>query len=142
MITNSSSELFVLNGETLNSVKELVESIYPEYRKEYEEIVALRDASDSDVDTYASWIGDPFYDRWNYTKNMSKEELLWMKKVTYRYATPNNLYKYAQVLLLNNQEEKSKHYLDILNRLYNKNIEIDALYSIHDSNVYQWKKSE
>lgn len=75
-------------------------------------------------------------------KNMSKEELLWMKKVTYRYATPNNLYKYAQVLLLNNQEEKSKHYLDILNRLYNKNIEIDALYSIHDSNAYQWKKSE
>lgn len=43
LITNSSSELFVLNGETLNSVKELVESIYPEYRKEYEEIVALRD---------------------------------------------------------------------------------------------------
>ena len=74
IITNSSSELFVLNGETLNSVKELVESIYPEYRKEYEEIVALRDASDSDVDTYESQIGDSFYDRWNYTKNMSKEE--------------------------------------------------------------------
>lgn len=75
-------------------------------------------------------------------KNMSKEELLWMKKVTYRYATPNNLYKYAQVLLLNNQEEKSKHYLDILNGLYNKNIEFDALYSIRDSNAYQWKKSQ
>ena len=74
LITNSSSELFVLNGETLNSVKELVESIYPEYRKEYEEIVALRDASDSDVDTYVNWIEDSFYDRWDYTMSMSKEK--------------------------------------------------------------------
>jgi O-antigen ligase len=74
-------------------------------------------------------------------KNISEDELLWMKKVTYRYATPNNLYKYAQVLLLNNQEEKSKHYLDILNRLYSKNIEFNSLYSIRDSNAYQWKKS-
>ena len=72
IITNSSSELFVLNGETLNSVKELVESIYPEYRKEYEEIVALRDASDSDVDTYVNWIEDSFYGRWDYTTSMSK----------------------------------------------------------------------
>ena len=74
LITNSSSELFVLNGETLNSVKELVESIYPEYRKEYEEIVALRDAGDSDVDTYVNWIEDSSYDRWSYTINMSKEK--------------------------------------------------------------------
>ena len=74
LITNSSSELFVLNGETLNSVKELVEGIYPEYRKEYEEIVALRDASDSDVDTYVDWIEDSFYDRWDYTRDMSKEK--------------------------------------------------------------------
>lgn len=74
IITNSSSELFVLNGETLNSVKELVESIYPEYRKEYEEIVALRDASDSDVDTYVNWIEDSSYDRWDYTMSMSKEK--------------------------------------------------------------------
>ena len=74
LITNSSSELFVLNGETLNSVKELVESIYPEYRKEYEEIIALRDANDSDVDTYVSWIEDSSYDRWDYTIRMSKEK--------------------------------------------------------------------
>ena len=74
IITNSSSELFVLNGETLNSVKELVESIYPEYRKEYEEIVALRDANDSDVDTYVSWIEDSSYDKWDYTRGMSKEK--------------------------------------------------------------------
>lgn len=74
-------------------------------------------------------------------ENISEEELLWMKKVTYRYATPNNLYKYAQVLLLNNQEEKSKHYLDILNRLYSENIEFNSLYSVRDSKAYQWKKS-
>ena len=74
IITNSSSELFVLNGETLNSVKELVENIYPEYRGEYREIVALRDAKDSDVDTYVNWIEDSYYNTWDYTRGMSKEK--------------------------------------------------------------------
>ena len=74
IITNSSSELFVLNGETLNSVKELVENIYPEYQREYQEIVALRDAGNSEVNTYINWIEDSRYDTWDYTRDMSKEK--------------------------------------------------------------------
>lgn len=52
----------------------MVESIYPEYRKEYEEIVALRYASDSDVYAYVNWIEDSYYDTWGYTRGMSKEK--------------------------------------------------------------------
>ncbi|WP_218953348.1 PglL family O-oligosaccharyltransferase [Acinetobacter sp. YH12049] len=75
-------------------------------------------------------------------KNMSKEELLWMKKVTYRYATPNNLYKYAQVLWLNGRKDKALYYLNILNTLYAKNIESKSLNDMHDSNAYKWKKGQ
>lgn len=73
-------------------------------------------------------------------ENMTDEQLLWMKKVTYRYATPNNLYKYAQALLLNNQKDKAKYYMDVLNELYGKNIDFQSLYNIHKSNAYQWNK--
>lgn len=73
-------------------------------------------------------------------ENMTDEQLLWMKKVTYRYATPNNLYKYAQALLLNNQKDKAKYYMNILNELYSENIDFQSLYNIRKSNAYQWNK--
>lgn len=73
-------------------------------------------------------------------ENMSDEQLLWMYKVTSRYATPNNLYKYAQVLLLNNQEDKAKYYLDILNGLYGKKYEFQSLYNVRKVNAYKWDK--
>ena len=75
-------------------------------------------------------------------ENISKEELLWMEKVTYRYATPNNLYKYAQVLWLNGRKDKALYYLNILNTLYAKNIESKSLNDMHDSNAYKWKKGQ
>lgn len=73
-------------------------------------------------------------------KNISRDQLLWMKKVTYRYATPNSLYKYAQTLLLNGQKQKAQHYLNILNQLYGEKIELNSLYIIRDSRAYDWKK--
>ena len=140
IITNSSSELFVLNGETLNSVKELVESIYPEYRKEYEEIVALRDASDSDVDTYVSWIEDSSYDRWDYIIGMSKEKRKQYNiqedtKQAQKYGlTPeeffknwddrNNEYYYSRI--------SSKGY-DAIRKTLDPNGKIFLLYSIDDN---------
>ena len=140
LITNSSSELFVLNGETLNSVKELVESIYPEYRKEYEEIVALRDANDSDVDTYVNWIEDSSYDRWSYTINMSKEkrkqyDIQEDTKQAQKYGlTPeeffenwddrNNEYYYSRI--------SSKGY-DAIRKTLDPNGKIFLLYSIEDN---------
>ena len=139
LITNSSSELFVLNGETLNSVKELVESIYPEYRKEYEEIVALRDAGDSDVDTYVNWIEDSSYDRWSYTINMSKEkrkqyDIQEDTKQAQKYGlTPeeffenwndrNNEYYYSRI--------SSKGYAALRNT-FHQNLYIFLLFSIDD----------
>ena len=38
VITNSSSELFVLKGETKNIVEEMITNIYPNYKNEYEEV--------------------------------------------------------------------------------------------------------
>ncbi|MBU3847835.1 MAG: O-antigen ligase C-terminal domain-containing protein [Candidatus Acinetobacter avistercoris] len=73
-------------------------------------------------------------------KNISAEQLLWMKHVTYRYATPNNLYKYAQTLLLNGQKAQAQYYLKILNQLYNEKYQLNALYKVRDSHVYHWKK--
>ena len=36
LITNSSSELFILKGETKNTVTELISNVYPEYLNEYD----------------------------------------------------------------------------------------------------------
>ena len=148
LITNSSSELFVLNGETLNSVKELVESIYPEYRKEYEEIVALRDASDSDVNTYVSWIEDSFYDRWNYTRDMSKEkrkqyDIREDTKQAQKYGlTPeeffknwddrNNEYYYSRI--------SSKGY-DAIRKTLDPNGKIFLLFSIDDNSNWDMQEA-
>lgn len=73
-------------------------------------------------------------------KNISAEQLLWMKNVTYRYATPNNLHKYAQTLLINGQKAQAQHYLNILNQLYDEKYQLNALYEVRDSHAYHWKK--
>ena len=44
-------------------------------------------------------------------ENMTQEQLDWMRKVTYRYATPAALYRYAQALALNHQPELARKHL-------------------------------
>lgn len=53
VITNSSSELFVFNdkGSKAQAI-ELLDSIYPNWRSEYEEPKELKDASDRELDIY------------------------------------------------------------------------------------------
>lgn len=72
IITNSSSELFVLNGETKEIVSEMIRDIYPDYLTEYEEVVSLKEASNSQVDTYYDWVIGSWYDRYDY--NLTKEQ--------------------------------------------------------------------
>lgn len=76
IITNSSSELFVLNGETKEIVSEMIKDIYPEYHSEYEEVVSLKEASNSQAYTYYNWVIDKWYDRYDYrlTKEQRKEQ--------------------------------------------------------------------
>lgn len=56
IITNSSSELFVLKGETLSIVEEMVEETYPEYLTEYKNVSSMKDLNESDFDYYISYL--------------------------------------------------------------------------------------
>ena len=56
IITNSSSELFVLKADSAEIVKELLESIYPNYREEYDEPKQIKDMNPYDLESYLEWV--------------------------------------------------------------------------------------
>jgi hypothetical protein len=58
LITNSSSELFVLEGNTKQEVTELIESVYPDYLNEYHEVKSLSELDDDELNTYLSYTND------------------------------------------------------------------------------------
>lgn len=66
IITNSSSELFVLEEQTLEIAKEMIANKYPDYLSEYNEIVCLRDAEPSAISTYESWVEGPWHSNYDY----------------------------------------------------------------------------
>jgi len=68
LVTNSSSELFVLEGETKEIVEEMIKSKYPEYLSEYEEIKNISDLSAEELDTYFSYACSP--GMWPASKHM------------------------------------------------------------------------
>jgi len=74
IITNSSSELFILNGQSTEMVNQMIESVYPDYRSEYEEVVALKNASPDQINTYISWIEDPWHSNYNRDRNLTEKE--------------------------------------------------------------------
>jgi hypothetical protein len=55
LITNSSSELFVLEGKSIDMVKELVASVYPDYLVEYNEPIHISDLDTDELDSYFSY---------------------------------------------------------------------------------------
>ena len=55
IITNSSSELFVLEGQSKEIVEEMIESTYPEYLTEYEPVKSTEELSRSELNTYLSY---------------------------------------------------------------------------------------
>ena len=61
VITNSSSELFVFEGKKKIIIEEMIESIYPDYLTEYEELVKLSSLNNEEFKTYLDWV----YDDWN-----------------------------------------------------------------------------
>jgi len=52
LITNSSSELFVLKGEKIEAVKEMLSEKYPDYLKEYEEVVSIDELTNDNLDSF------------------------------------------------------------------------------------------
>ena len=54
LITNSSSELFVLQGDTKETVMELLRATYPDYLNEYCEVKNIEELTNDELDTYIS----------------------------------------------------------------------------------------
>ena len=75
LITNSSSELFILHEDSLETAKEMVEQVYPDYLSEYEELTSLRDSSLDNIRLYIDWVEDSWYDTkpYNYYQMSEKE---------------------------------------------------------------------
>ena len=62
IITNSSSELFVLKGRTKDIVKEMIHHVYPEFESEYK-LVSLQECDDDELSHYIGNVmegGDDF----------------------------------------------------------------------------------
>lgn len=56
LITNSSSELFVLEGNTKDEVIEMVRAVYPDYKDEYAEPIHISEMTTDQLDTYMSYL--------------------------------------------------------------------------------------
>ena len=88
IITNSSSELFVFTKE--NSVEEVIsmlDDIYPNWRKEYNNPQLLKDVSDEDLDTYLDYAR--YYNMHDYNRSYWREDygdpVVWAKKQAATY---------------------------------------------------------
>lgn len=68
VITNSSSELFVLKGETAEIVKEMIANVYPDYLREYEEVKHISELSVDELNQFFSYMCSPHM--WPASKGM------------------------------------------------------------------------
>lgn len=74
--------------------------------------------------------------------HMSEEEIEFVKRVTYRYATKAALIRYSQVLALNGHKEEALKHIDIIEKMYQEKINYEALLSVDESLAFMWKTSE
>lgn len=72
-------------------------------------------------------------------ENMTPEQLDWMRKVAYRYATPAALYRYAQALALNHQPLLARKHLLILEKLHGQKYPFESLYQVNQSLAFEWQ---
>lgn len=59
VITNSSSELFVGTSQSKEKMQELIETVYPNFRNEYEELKNIDDLTPDELDTFFSYACSP-----------------------------------------------------------------------------------
>lgn len=72
-------------------------------------------------------------------ENMTQGQLDLMKKVAYRFASSENLYRYAQALALNHQPNLAKKYLLVIEKLYGKKYSFESLYYVNKSLSFKWQ---
>lgn len=56
IITNSSSELFVLKSDSKEVISNLLETIYPNFREEYDEPIQYKDMNEDDFKSCIHWL--------------------------------------------------------------------------------------
>lgn len=61
IITNSSSELFVLKGETKEIVEEMISNVYPDYKIEYDDVKHISELSIDDLDNFMIYECSPHH---------------------------------------------------------------------------------
>jgi hypothetical protein len=59
IITNSSSELFVLKAETKAIAEEMIRNVYPDYLNEYEELKEVSELTNEELDPFMGWHCSP-----------------------------------------------------------------------------------
>lgn len=59
IITNSSSELFILKGKERETIVELLNEVYPDWRNEYDDVKNITELSANELDTYFSYECSP-----------------------------------------------------------------------------------
>lgn len=56
VITNSSSELFVFQGNDKEVIEGMIRDIYPNYRNEYDELKSIQDFNASEMKSFLGWV--------------------------------------------------------------------------------------
>jgi len=56
VITNSSSELFVFNGNDKEIIEDIIKNVYPDYLLEYEALVSVRELDLEELDSLMNWM--------------------------------------------------------------------------------------
>ena len=74
--------------------------------------------------------------------NMTDEEILFVKKAAYRYATKAALIRYSQVLALNGHKVEAVKHLNIIEKMYQDKINYNALLQVQDSLAFKWNQSQ
>ena len=132
IITNSSSELFVLKADSEEIVKELLTNIYPEYLTEYEEVRLLKDLSADELETYLGNTYNTYAPREICTifEGFTFEE---MYEAT-RYSSPYNPQDYTlKYDFVEKNREKILHAIDPQNKTW-------VLYSIDENPEWEYQE--
>lgn len=129
IITNSSSELFVLKADSFEIVKELIESVYPGYLNEYYEPIQPKDMTPERFASYIDWING-----WN----VSKENA-----VVYEGFTFEDMYvksRYGQTNTYVMKEGFIENNFETIVKLVDPGNKTWLMYSIDDNPDYEMQE--
>lgn len=133
LITNSSSELFVLRGKTLEIVTSLIEEQYPNYESEYEKPVPTSEMSADQLYTYI----DREFNGWS--NSMQKQRGLPIPGFKYEdmYTVPDWAARYAKEQKREPERYLSEKFiednLDAVRKALDPNGEMFFLFSLDEN---------